>query len=453
MDDIDKTGNLRRKAEEEFKKRKKLSSFEQKEKVDLQAMVHELQVRQSELELQNEELIQAREKEHKLEEQLRQSQKMEAIGVLAAGVAHDFNNILTAIIGFGAMAKKRLKEDSISKEYIEEMLAGAERAAELTRGLLAFSRKQVIIPKLQNLNTIVFTIEKMLSRLLRENIEFKTVLSSSDIIVKVDASQIEQVLLNLATNARDAMPDGGYLIIETGVADIDKHYAEANLFENPGRYAVLTVSDTGIGMAPKTSLNIFEPFYTTKEVGKGTGLGLAIVYGVIKQHGGNINVYSEPGKGTTFRIYLPLLQSAEDIKPEIVEAIPMGKGETILIAEDEPNVRKVSRMYLQEYGYKTIEADNGGEAVKKYKENADKVSLLLFDIIMPIKNGRDAYEEINKLNHTVKVIFMSGYTDDIVAKKGILEDGFEFLSKPLNLDTLLRKVRGVLDRQNAFKEQ
>ncbi|MBF0328877.1 MAG: response regulator [Nitrospirae bacterium] len=243
----------------------------------------------------------------KLEEQLLQSQKMEAIGVLAGGVAHDFNNILMSVIGYGTMAKKRLKDDAETKEFVEEMLAGANRAAELTRGLLAFSRKQVIIPKENNLNVIVKNLERTLRRIMGEGIELKTVFIDRDIMVKVDEGQIDKVLLNLATNASDAMPDGGYLIIGTDMVNIDDSYSEANLFENKGWHAVLTVSDTGRGMDLKTRQNIFEPFFTTKGIGKATGLGLAMAYGIIKQHGGNITVDSELGKGTTFRIYLPMM--------------------------------------------------------------------------------------------------------------------------------------------------
>ena len=382
----------------------------------------------------------------KLEEQLRQSQKMETIGLFAGGVAHDFNNILTAIIGFGTTAKKRLKEDNKTKTFIEEMIAGAKRAAELTRGLLAFSRKQVICPKPRNLNEIVSNMEKMLKRIMREDIEFRTILSDRDIIVMVDPVQMDQVLLNLATNARDAMPDGGHFIIETGVVNIDDCYAESYLFEKTGKYAVLTVSDTGIGMDLKTRENIFEPFFTTKKVGKGTGLGLAIVYGIVKQHGGNINVYSEPGKGTTFKIYLPMLQAENEEGEEHAPSAPQGKGETILIAEDDDDVRRILRITLEEYGYEVVEAVNGEEAVRNFEGNMDKVFLIILDVIMPIKNGRGAYEKIKKLNPDIKTIFMSGYTDDIIAKNGMLEEGFDFISKPINPETLMIKIREVLNR-------
>jgi PAS domain S-box-containing protein len=384
--------------------------------------------------------------EHKkLEEQLRQVQKMSAIGVLAGGVAHNFNNILTAIIGFGTMAKKRIKDDEITKEFIDEILLSAKRAAELTHGLLAFSRKDILLPKQVDLNDIVRKIHKMIGKIIGEDIELKTILVNGNLTVLVDESQMEQVLLNLVTNARDAMPDGGYLVIQTEEINIDEDYAEAHFFESLGEYAVLTVSDTGIGMDYKIRENIFEPFFTTKEVGKGTGLGLSMIYGIIKQHNGNINVYSEVGKGTTFRVYLPLVQTEEAIsKP--TETFPKGKGETIIVAEDDLQVRGIMKQLLKENGYEIIEAENGEEAARKFTENKSAVSLILLDVIMPVKNGREAYEEIKKLLPEIKAIFMSGYTDDVISRKGILEEGFDFISKPINPDTLMRKIRDVLDR-------
>lgn len=384
--------------------------------------------------------------QYRLEEQLRQSQKMEAIGTLAGGIAHDFNNVMTAIIGFGTMAKRRHKDDPTSQEFIKEILDGANRAAELTRGLLAFSRKQALSPKLHDLNSIIGNMEKMLRRIIGEDIEFSTVLNSKDIMVMVDAAQIDQVLLNLATNARDAMPNGGHLIIKTDVVDIDDGYPRMHLLESTGKYAVLTISDTGTGMDLKTKENIFEPFFTTKDVGKGTGLGLAMVYGIIRQHGGNINVYSEPGQGTTFRIYLPIANPVADEEiPENVGPITSGKGEMILIAEDEAQVRKIIKFVLEGGGYNVIEAENGKEAVRKFRENMDKVSLIILDVIMPLKNGRDAYEDIKVIRPDIKAIFMSGYTDDIIAKKGILEAGFDFIPKPIDPNMLLRKIKEVLD--------
>ncbi|MBF0329066.1 MAG: PAS domain S-box protein [Nitrospirae bacterium] len=385
--------------------------------------------------------------EHKnLENQLRQSQKMEAIGTLAGGVAHDFNNILQAIIGFGTMAQKRIKDDEKARDFISEVLSSADRAAELTKSLLAFSRKQTISLKQVDLNSIVKKMHTMLVRVIGEDIELNSILLNDALPVLVDSSQIEQVLLNLATNARDAMADGGHLVIQTEEITVDKNYAEENLFESPGRYALLTVSDTGIGMDKKTKENIFEPFFTTKGIGKGTGLGLAMVYGIVKQHGGNIIVYSELGKGTTFKIYLPLANKPTETLVETDPAISFGKGEIILVAEDDERVRKIISLTLQEYGYKIIEAISGEDAVMKFLQNKDAIELLLLDVIMPIKNGKEAYEEISKHRSDIKTIFMSGYTDDIISRKGILKEGFEFISKPINPIILARKVREVLDK-------
>ena len=385
--------------------------------------------------------------EHKnLEQQLRHAQKMESIGILAGGVAHDFNNILSAIIGYGYMAQTMLKGDITTQGYIQEMLDAANRAAELTRGLLAFSRKQVINPVLIDLNEIVSNVGKMLKRIIGEDIALGTVLSTRELPVMVDAGQMEQVLMNLVTNARDAMPDGGLLTIQTDMVYVDSHYAEAHFSQNAYTYAVLKVSDTGLGMDQVTKENIFEPFFTTKEVGKGTGLGLSMVYGIVKQHNGNVRVYSEVERGTTFKIYLPLVQTEKEIIPMPIETLPEGKGETILIAEDEPQVRGSMRLILQEHGYKIIEAENGEDAVRRFQKNRDAVTLILLDVIMPVKNGREAYAEMNGIKPGVRTIFMSGYTDDIISKKGILEEGFQLISKPINPDTLMRKIREVLDR-------
>ncbi len=381
-----------------------------------------------------------------LQIQLRHAQKMEAIGTLAGGVAHDFNNILTAIIGYGGLAKMNVKDDATTLRYMQQILEAANRAGDLTKRLLAFSRKQIIEPVLIDLNEIVGSIEKMLGRIMTEDIELSTVLSAVELPVLVDIGQVEQVVINLAANARDAMPDGGRLVIQTDAVNVDSRYAEAHIFEKMGMYAVLTVSDTGVGMDQETKENIFEPFFTTKEVGKGTGLGLSMVYGIIKQHNGNIDVHSEVGKGTTFRIYLPLTQTKRGEISKPVQALPGGKGETIIVAEDELQVREIIMSFLQKNGYKIIEAENGEEAIRKFKKNRGVVSLILLDVIMPVKNGREAYEEIKGIEPGVKTIFMSGYTDDIISRKGILEEGFDFISKPINPDTLMRKIRDVLDR-------
>lgn len=378
----------------------------------------------------------------RLEEQLRQSQKMEAIGNLAGGVAHDFNNILTAITGYGSLLRLRIGEGSPFKSYAEEILAASERATHLTQSLLAFSRKQVIAPKPENLNEIVTRMEKLLVRVIGEDIEFSIELSDRDLIVLADSSQIEQVLMNLATNARDAMQNGGLLTIKTERVDITGPHG----YMKPGEYAVLSVSDTGKGMDEQTKLRIFEPFFTTKEKGKGTGLGLSIVYGIVKQHGGDINVYSEPGKGTTFRIYFKLV----DLKVESVvaapPATPQGGTETILLAEDDAEVRRLMKNILEEYGYTVIAAVDGEDAVIKFMEHKDRINLLLFDVVMPKKNGKEAYEEIRRMKQDVLVLFASGYTADIIHKKGLLEQGLNFVSKPVTPNLLLAKIREILDK-------
>ncbi|GAB4420164.1 MAG: hypothetical protein OHK0032_15940 [Thermodesulfovibrionales bacterium] len=385
---------------------------------------------------------------NKLEEQFRQAQKMEAIGLLAGGIAHDFNNILNAIIGFGSLIEMNMKKDDPSKSHIREILNSGERAAHLTRSLLAFSRKQIIEPKPQNLNEIIRGVEKFLKRIIGEDIELKTVLLDKDLIVFVDRGQIEQVLMNLATNARDAMPDGGELIIETEIIQMDEEYIKRHGYGKLGTYALLSVTDTGIGMDEKTRERIFEPFFTTKELGRGTGLGLAMVYGIVKQHDGFINVYSEPQKGTIFKIFLSLLESeVEDIGSATPPAAyPEGGVETVLVAEDDQTVRKLTRDILERFGYKVIASEDGEDAIKKFKDNKEDIQLLLLDVIMPKKNGKEVYEEIKKLNPDIKTIFLSGYTANLIHKKGILEEGLDFILKPVSPKELLRKVREILDK-------
>lgn len=378
----------------------------------------------------------------KLEEQLRQAQKMEAIGTLAGGVAHDFNNILTAIIGYASLVRLRMDESNPLRIYIDDILTSSEKAAKLTQSLLAFSRKQIISPKLVNLNEIVKRIDKLLLRVIGEDIEFKTILDHGELTVMADSGQIEQVLMNLATNARDAMPDGGILTIKTERVEIFGLHS----YIKPGAYAVVSVSDTGKGMDEMTKQRIFEPFFTTKELGKGTGLGLSIVYGIIKQHNGEINVYSEPGRGTTFKIYLKLV-AAKSVSAEAAPLPPLiGGTETLLIAEDDNDVRGLMKNILREFGYTVIEAVDGEDAVTKFVENKDKIKLLILDVVMPKKNGKEAYEEIRKLNGDIRVLFSSGYTSDIIHQKGILDEGVNFISKPVTPHLLLSKVREALTR-------
>ncbi len=382
----------------------------------------------------------------KLEEMLLHSQKMEAIGQLAGGIAHDFNNMLSAIIGFGGLINMNMSDDDPNRTYLKEILAAGERASHLTQGLLTFSRKQIINPKPVSLNEIIRSIEKLLRRIIREDIELKTILADRDLTVMADPGQIEQVLINLTTNARDAMPHGGILTISTELIRLDNEFIKTHGYGETGQYALISVSDTGMGMDEKTKERIFEPFFTTKELGKGTGLGLAIVYGIIKQHNGYINCYSEPCKGTTFRIYMPLISPEfEKIQPTAVPELK-GGSETVLVAEDDAVIRKLTRSVLERFGYKVIEAFDGEDAIRKFMDNKDKIHILLFDVIMPKKNGKEAYEEIKKIRPDIKSIFISGYTADIIHEKGILDEGMNFISKPVSPKDILRKVREVLDR-------
>ena len=380
----------------------------------------------------------------KLEEQLRHSQKMEAIGTLAGGVAHDFNNILTVIMGYAHLINMNMKVDDPMKQYVHHIISASEKAATLTNSLLAFSRKQMISLSPVNINELVKNAEKIFERILGEDIELRTFLSNDELIVMADSGQIEQVLFNLATNARDAMPDGGLLIIETEQIYLDEEYAHTHGYGKSGNYALLSFSDFGVGIDKDTIGKIFEPFFTTKEPSRGTGLGLSMAYGIIKQHKGYINVYSEPGKGTTFKIYLPLTeQKAVSCSSPKHPASLTGK-ETILVAEDDPNVRNLTRFFLEKYGYSIIEAINGEDAVEKFRQNEDLIDLLLFDVIMPKLNGKAAYDEIKKIKPDIKAIFISGYTANIIHKKGVIEEGLNIIFKPISPLKLLEEIRRVI---------
>ena len=391
---------------------------------------------------------QAEDERERMHAQLLQAQKMEAIGQLAGGIAHDFNNILTAMMGYAHILKTKMREDDPLRTYADHVLSLSDRAASLTQSLLAFSRKQVMNPRATDMNEIIRTVERLLLRIIGEDIQPRTVLSEKDLIVMADHGQIEQVLMNLATNARDAMPEGGSLTIGTETMDIDDEFIKEHGFGKKGPYALVSITDTGMGMDRETREKIFEPFFTTKEVGKGTGLGLSMVYGIVKQHDGFINVYSEPGKGTTFRIYLPLIQEkmgVEEAKSDVLNPPETGT-ETILLAEDEKVVREFIKKLLEDYGYKVIEAIDGGDAINRFKLYKDKIQFVLLDIIMPEKNAREVYENIRQINPNIKALFMSGYTADMMLKKRILEDGFDFIEKPLSPTKLLRKVREILDK-------
>ncbi len=382
----------------------------------------------------------------KIEEQLRQSQKLEAIGKLAGGVAHDFNNILSAIIGYATLTQMQLTDNDPNRRNIEQILHASERAATLIRRLLSFSRKQVIALNFCDLNEIVKRSENLLFRLIREDIELTTVCADQPLTVLADVAQIEQVLMNLITNARDAMPNGGVITIRTGTVFMDMDFVRSHGYGTTGEYARISVSDTGAGMDAATQARIFAPFFTTKEQGKGTGLGLSMVYGIVKQHNGYIDVRSEQGKGSTFSIYLPLSKEGvaeEQWETETVQ--PQGGLETILVAEDDSTVRTLTATILRSHGYTVIEAEDGEDAVAQYVANRDLVQLLLLDGIMPRKNGREVYLEIRRMKPGIKVIFISGYAENIISGDGVLEPGVSFLMKPLAPSVLLKKVRENLD--------
>jgi signal transduction histidine kinase/ActR/RegA family two-component response regulator len=383
------------------------------------------------------------EKEH-LEQQLRQAHKMEAIGTLAGGVAHDFNNILSTIEGYAGLLRDRIRKKSPIRDYVEQIVAAAERASELTRRLLAFSRNQVIHPKPVNLNETISSINSLLVRLVGENIEFYISLTREDLIVMADELQIEQMLINLVTNARDAMPHGGTLSIVTELAELTE-VAEESPWKLPrGSYAKLMVSDTGVGIDASVMDRIFEPFFTTKEVGKGTGLGLSMAYGIVKQHRGSIEVESGQGKRTVFTIYLPVVDSIVERKKLETLLLPSGSNETILLAEDDRFVRMLTKHILIKYGYLVIEASDGDDALEKFRQNFESVQLLLLDVIMPKKTGMQIYEEARKIRPDIKVLFMSGHTFDVITKQGVFAEDIPLISKPLTPGELLVKIREVL---------
>jgi PAS domain S-box-containing protein len=381
----------------------------------------------------------------RLEEQLRHAQKIESIGTLAGGIAHDFNNILTAIIGYGNLLNMKMPIDDPLRHNVDQILSSAGRAAQLTQGLLAYSRKQIINPQPVDLNELVRKLERFLARLIGEDVELMTALTDKDATVQADSGQIEQVLMNLATNARDAMPDGGILHIDTDRIDLDDEFARAHPGSRPGKYVLISVTDSGVGMDENTREKIFEPFFTTKEVGKGTGLGLSMVYGIVKQHNGYITVASGVGKGTTFSIYLPAVQ-AEITQAKLLDTDSVKEGtETILVAEDDEAIRGLAKDMLEEFGYTVILAEDGEDAVNKFRDRSDTIQLLLLDMIMPKKNGKEVYEEIKGMKPDIKAIFLSGYTADLIQKRGVLEEGLNFIVKPFAINALLDEVRLVLD--------
>jgi PAS domain S-box-containing protein len=384
-----------------------------------------------------------------LEEQLQHARKMEAVGQLAGGVAHDFNNILTAIIGYGTLLRMQLPVDDPARAKVDQILGAAERAADLTRSLLTLSRKQVVELQSLSLNTCVAGMQGLLASLVPEDIEFSTEIADEGLTVMGDKSQLEQILINLVSNARDSICEGGKISLRLERRDINNSFYGNHTFAAPGRHAVITVSDTGAGMDEQTRERIFEPFYTTKAMGKGTGLGLAIVYGIVQQHNGHIDVVSELGKGSTFRIFLREIDAELSVEQLPEEAEILGGVETVLLGEDELEVRELVRSMLEEFGYTVLLAENGVEAVREFREKRDRIDLLLFDVIMPKMNGKEAYNEIRKLDPSIPAIFMSGYTGDILNNKGIREEGLNFLAKPVSPRELLSKMRSVLDGYGA----
>jgi PAS domain S-box-containing protein len=393
---------------------------------------------------------QAEEERVKLREQLYHAQKLESVGKLVGTIAHDFNNILSAIIGYAELMQNKMKEDNISEDnllmdYTERIHTIAKKAVHLTQSLLTFSRKEVNNPKPVNLNTVIRQTERLLLNLMPENIKINNLLTDEDCMVMADHIQIEQALTNLATNARDAMPDGGVLTIGTYIMKLDNEFIKAYGCERTGWYALLSVSDTGTGIDNEIKKRVFEPFFTTKRREKGTGLGLAIVYGIVKQHRGHIHVDSEPGRGTTFTVYLPFIGAKVEEKELECSYIPEGGTETILIAEDNSEIRTIIKTVFEQSGYRVIDALNGEDAVNKFIRNKDRIQLLVFDVIMSKKNGKEAYDEIRKIKPEIKVLFMSGYPKHYNNNKIIIEEELPFIPKPVSPTGILKKVREVLN--------
>lgn len=385
--------------------------------------------------------------QRRLENQLLQSQKMESVGTLAGGIAHDFNNILTVIIGCGELMRMKLPPSSPVEQYLVQIMEVAERAALLTRSLLAFSRKQLNDPVKLNINRVVESVGSLLPRIIGEDVEIIVEAAVADLCVRADKGQIEQVLMNLAGNARDAMPDGGSLTISTGFERLDRPSAESKGL-SCGLYATITVADTGSGMEPSVRERIFEPFFTTKGVGKGTGLGLSMAYGIVRQHDGAMVVESTPGKGSIFRIYLPLMGGGVE-KPCTAFKTPAGGNETILLVEDDELVRRTNAGILEAAGYRVVTAAGGEEALGLFADQGEYIDLILMDVIMPKKDGRQVYLDVTKIRPGMKCIFMSGYTADVLDRKGMLDGTYDFVAKPATQTVLLSTVRRVLDTPAA----
>jgi signal transduction histidine kinase/ActR/RegA family two-component response regulator len=414
-----------------------MSRLELGGKMRLQAIVRDITERKR-----------AEEEREKLQAQLYQSQKMESVGRLAGGVAHDFNNMLAAILGYTEMALLECTPSETLHTYLKVIEQSALRSADLVRQLLAFARKQTVAPRVLDLNDTVAGLLKMLRRLMGEDIDFAWLPGAGLWPVKIDPSQIDQLLANLCVNARDAISGVGKITIETGNAVFDEGYCAVHPGFLPGDYAMLAVSDNGCGMSKEVKDHLFEPFFTTKEAGKGTGLGLATVYGIVRQNGGVINVYSEPGKGSIFKIYLPRF-AGEAMEPAAASTtdMPRGRGETLLLVEDEALILNMSRDMLEALGYRVLTAGTPGEAVRRVKDHAGEIQMLLTDVIMPEMNGLDLARLLGKIIPGLKCLFSSAYTANVIAHQGILDEGVHFLQKPFSMKDLATKVREALERQ------
>jgi signal transduction histidine kinase len=411
-----------------------------------EALFRKLEKKMADLELANTELKRQMLEQKRLEEQLRHVQKMEAIGRFSAGIAHDLNNILSVIVGFGTIIQMKMSSDDPQRDKINQILAAADRAANLTRSLMTFSRKQELKLQPLNLNRCIRNVEAFLKRIIGEDIKLIISLLERDIMINADSGHIEQVVMNLATNARDAMPDGGILSIETAIIEIDEEFIKMHGYGKPGHYALLTFADNGNGMDEATQKQIFEPFFSTKETGKGTGLGLSIIYGIVEQHNGHISVYSEPGMGTTFRILLPLMP--EDLSVgnagSCQEKLP-GGNETILVVDDETPIREYLELFLTTLGYRVLLARDGREAIQVFRKNTAGIDLVLMDVIMPNLTGSEAASELRMMKNSIKIIFTSGYPYGLIHEQKLLEDHAQLLLKPVSPTDLSRKLRAALD--------